>query len=202
MRASLTMIVLGVLTLGPVTSLAEAQFIKRVQVRVKQKVTERKAETEESLLTHSTEPADSVLHRVAQPVDSLAGRAGASAGSAIANLGRSGDAEASARISQALASGRVDLAGVGFEADGSALTPGSERELRALAGALVSSPGSYLVQGRSDPGTAAAQPSGENRAAMVKHWLAAHGVPADHLFAAGDGAGQPDKPVISVVRIQ
>jgi outer membrane protein OmpA-like peptidoglycan-associated protein len=199
---TLKTMVLGALTLSLMAAPAEAQILKRVQDRMKQKVTERKAETEESLVTHSTEPADSALGRVAAPVDSLMGRAGAGAGSALASLGRSGDAEAAAQISKELAAGRADLAGVAFERGSGALTPGSEAQLQALVAALSSSPGSYLVQGRADYGAMEPQPQGESRALTVKHWLAGHGVPVDQLFAAGAGAAQPGEPVISVVRVQ
>ena len=54
MQAILMTMVLGTLTLGLKAAPAEAQLGKRVQERLKQKVAERKAETEERLVTHAT----------------------------------------------------------------------------------------------------------------------------------------------------
>jgi len=200
------LLTIGLLATSVTVEQAEAQLLKRVAERVKQKVTERKLQTEESVLNHAAEPADSALAKVTSPVESLATRAGGGAGAAVGRLGR-GEGNASAevtRIRTELATGRAALPGVIFVPGTDAIDPSSGPSLQALASVLTESPGAFLVQARGDAG---AQPQdgirlGGARAAAIKSWLVSTGVPAERLFAAGDPAATPDGSMVSVVPMQ
>lgn len=185
---------------------ADAQILKRVTERVKQKVVEKKVQTEETALNHATEPADSALTRAAAPVESLTARAGGAAGAAVAGVGRSsgGASSEQARLREQLTAGRADLPAVQFESGSAALTPAGEPALAALAAVLLESPGPFLIQGRADPGAAPADAPlvASARATTVKAWLSANGVPPERIFAAGDGAAMPEQPLVTVVVIQ
>ena len=176
---------------------AEAQFTKRLTERIKQKVAEKKMQTEEAALNNAAQPADSAMARVAAPVETLTARAGGAAGSAVAGVGRRPDEEQQARVRlrEELAAGRADLLEVRFEPGTAALAAASEGPLRSLAAALTESPGAFLVQGRADPGAAPGDAPGvaSARAAGVKAWLVGYGIPAERIFAAGDGAAAPGR---------
>jgi outer membrane protein OmpA-like peptidoglycan-associated protein len=189
---------------GRVPSL-EAQFLKHVTERVKEKAAEKKAQTEESVLTRATEPADSALSKVAAPVESLAAKVGEGAGAAVAGLGRGQrQAEEQARLQQELATGRAALPAVQFSPGGDDIDPSSEPSLRVLAAVIAGSPSVYLIQARADAGTSPqiASEMGSARATAVKTWLMGNGIPAAQVFAAGDGAAIPDGPLVSVVLMQ
>jgi outer membrane protein OmpA-like peptidoglycan-associated protein len=177
-----------------------------VAERVKQKVAERKWQTEESLATRAAEPADSAMARIAQPVESLAARVGGAAGSAIGGAGRGNDGieEESARIGEALGAGRADLPDLRFEPGTATLAPEAEPHLAALAAALAASPGAYLVQGRADAGTAepGAAAVALARARAIKSLLVTTGVSAEQLYTAGDGLAAPDGALVTLLPMQ
>jgi outer membrane protein OmpA-like peptidoglycan-associated protein len=184
----------------------EAQLLKRVTERVKEKAAERKVQTEEGVLTRAVEPADSVMSKVSTPVESLAAQVGGGAGAAVGRIGRgkASQSEEEARLRLELAAGHADLPAVQFEAGSSAVDPSSQPSLQALAAVINASPGVFLIQGRADLGTAAQEASevANARAAAVKSWLVGNGVPAERVFAAGDGAAMPEAPLVSVVQMQ
>jgi outer membrane protein OmpA-like peptidoglycan-associated protein len=206
MRQILLLLTIGLLTASVSTERAEAQFLKRVKERVKQKVAERKLQTEEVVLSHAAEPADSALAKVASPLESLATRAGGGAGAAVGRLGR-GEGKASAeavRIREELAAGRAALPGIRFAPGADAIDPSSEPSLQALAAVITDSPGVFLVQARADAGALPqdALPLANARAAAIKAWLVGTGVPAERVFATGDVAATPDAPLVAVVPMQ
>ena len=201
----IAMLVGLVLILGTAPS-AEAQFLKQVTERVKQKAAERKAQTEESVVSRAAEPADSALAKVSAPVESLAAKAGGTAGAAVGRFGRGqpGQAEEQARLQQELATGRAALPAVQFAAGTGEIDPSSEPSLRALATVIAGSPTVYLIQARADAGTSPeiVPDLAGARAAAVKSWLVGNGTPGAQVFAAGDGAAMPDGPLVSVVVMQ
>jgi outer membrane protein OmpA-like peptidoglycan-associated protein len=196
----------GLLAASVTAERAEAQLLKRITERVKQKVTERKAQTEEAVLSHAAEPADSAMAKVTSPVESLATRVGGGAGAAVGRMGR-GEGKASAeatRIRQELSTGRAALPGIMFVPATDAIDPSSEPSLQALAAVITESPGAFLVQARADAG---AQPKdglqlAGARAAAIKTWLVGTGVPAERVFAAGDATATPGAPAVTVVPMQ
>jgi len=200
------LLTIGLLAASVTTERAEAQFLKRVKERVKQKVAERKLQTEEAVLSHAAEPADSALAKVTSPVESLATRAGGGAGAAVGRLGR-GEGKASAeasRIRVELAAGRATLPGIRFAPGTDAIDPSSEPSLQALASVIAESPGAFLVQARADVGALPqdALALANARAAAIKAWLVGTGGPAERVFATGDAAATPDAPVVTVVPMQ
>jgi outer membrane protein OmpA-like peptidoglycan-associated protein len=200
------LLTIGLLAASVTTERAEAQLLKRITERVKQKVTERKAQTEEAVLSHAAEPADSAMAKVTSPVESLATRVGGGAGAAVGRMGR-GEGKASAeatRIREELAAGRATLPGVAFVPGADAIDPSSEPSLRALATVIAESPAAFLVQARADAGAPpqdALQLAGA-RATAIKTWLVGNGVPADRVFAAGDATAMPNAAPVTVVPMQ
>lgn len=187
------------------TERAEAQFLKRVKERVQQKVAERKMQTEENALNRAAEPADSALAKVASPVDSLTAHVGGAAGAAVGRLGRGPDQSAEEdRLRAELTTGRASLPAVQFAPGTDGVAPGAEPSLKALATVITGSPGAFLIQGRADadgqPDNAALLANA--RAGAIKTWLVANGVPAERVFAAGDGVAAPGAPLASVVSMQ
>jgi outer membrane protein OmpA-like peptidoglycan-associated protein len=200
------LLTIGLLSASVTPERAEAQLLKRVAERVKQKITERKQQTEESVLSHAAEPADSAFAKVTSPVESLATRAGGTAGAAVGRLGRGEDKTSAevTRIRQDLAAGRASLPGVVFFPGTDAIDPASGPTLQALAAVLSESPGAFLVQARGDAGAqpqAALQMAGA-RATAIKGWLMSAGVPAERVFAAGDPTAAPDASLVTVVPMQ
>ena len=197
------------LTIGLVASSitaerAEAQFLKRVKERLQQKVVERKMQTEENALTRATEPADSALAKVGSPVDSLTARMGGTAGAVVGRLGRGQDQSAEEdRLRAELAGGRAALP-ARFVPGTDGLDPASEPSLKALAMVMSTSSGAFLIQGRADPETEPenAPLLANARAGAIKTWLVTSGVPADRVFAAGDGVAMQEGPLASVVLMQ
>ncbi|HEY7637924.1 MAG TPA: OmpA family protein [Gemmatimonadales bacterium] len=185
---------------------AEAQLLKRVTERVKQKVAERKQQTQEAVLNRAAEPADSALAKVTSPVESLAARAGGGAGAAVGRLGRGEGmgSEETTRIREELAGGRVSLPNITFVPGTDAIDPASEPSLQALAAALAQWPSPVLIQARGDAGASpqdAVQVAGA-RATAIKAWLVGSGVPAERVFAAGDATAMPDAPTVTVLPMQ
>ena len=184
----------------------EAQFLKRLKERVKQTAAERKAQTEENVLTRTTEPADSLMAKVSTPVESLAARAGGEAGAAVGRLGRgnASQSEEEARLRQELATGRAALPAVQFQTGAGVIDPASEPSLRALTVVITGSPSAFLIQGRADAGSSpqVASELANARATAVKNWLVGNGIPGAQVFAAGDGVAMPDAPLVSVVLMQ
>ncbi len=204
MRIVAVLITFGIALGTALPGRLEAQFLKRVTERVKEKAAERKVMTEESVLNRTTEPADSVMSKVSSPVESLAAKVGGGAGAAVGRIGRGKAAEEEARLRQELATGRAALPGVAFQPGASALDPSSETSLQALAAVITGSLGVFLIQGRADSGTASenATELAAARAAAVKNWLVANGVPAERVFAAGDGSAGPEAALVSIVQMQ
>ncbi|HJU72435.1 MAG TPA: OmpA family protein [Gemmatimonadaceae bacterium] len=201
MRHFLTISLLGALAL-PIAS-AEAQLPKRISQAIKQKVSDRKREMEDSITKRATEPVDSALVR-ASKVDSLAAKASAKASAMVSTVGRGKQMSAEEKaLRGALAAGRLDLTDLAF-ARGKSDPIISPEALQLLAKVLGDLPNVYLVQGRADAGMAkaAAQKLAEKRALAFKTALVAQGVPAERLFAAGDGSAQPGGALASVLRVQ
>jgi len=206
MRRIVFQLLIGLLLASAITERVEAQFLKRVKERVKQKVVERKLQTEENAVNRAAEPADSAMAKVTAPVESLTARVGAKAGAAVGRLGRGKEepSEEQARLRQELAMGRAELPGVRFVPGADALDPSSEASLRSLAAVMTESPGVFLIQGRADPGAAPtdAPQLANARAAMIKGWLLGNGIPAERVFAAGDGVAAAEAPLVTVVPMQ
>jgi outer membrane protein OmpA-like peptidoglycan-associated protein len=201
MRAILFLFVVGQVAASVAAPPAQAQLLKRVTERVKQKVEERKLQTEESAISRAAEPADSALARMTAPVESLATRVGGGAAAAVGGLGRGTDATAEAmRLRDELAAGRAELPAIRFQAGTPALDPSCETALRSLAMALTQLPGVFLVQGRADAGASEAEalPLGAARAAAIKAWLVDNGIGPDRVFATSDGTAAPDAPLATV----
>jgi outer membrane protein OmpA-like peptidoglycan-associated protein len=206
MRPILFVLTIGLLASPAAAGSAEAQFISRVTERIKQKVAERKLQAEEGAVGHAAEPADSAMAKISAPVESLTARVGGAAAAAVGGLGRGKDAaqQEATRLRQELATGRADLPAVQFEPGTATLDPSSELALQPLSLVLTESPGAYLVQGRADHGTSPPVVSAlaAARAAAIKSWLVATGIPAERVFAAGDGAAAPEAPLVTVVSTQ
>ncbi len=200
MRSFVRLLVIGLLAL-PATPPLQAQFSKKLTERIKQNASLRRQQTEENLLARAAEPADSAMERIASPVDSAAARAAGKAGKAVSAVGRGAGAAEEARIREALAGGRADLPAVQFERGGDAIAPASEPTLAALARVLAGTPGVFLIQARADAAIAGqkAQRMADGRAAQVKARLVGAGVPAERVFAAGDGGPGSS---LSVLRVQ
>ena len=166
----------------------EAQLIDRITQRAKDKVTERKAQTEENLVERATEPVDSALERAVSPLDSLvASGAGAVAG-IVAKLGKPGadDEAETAQLSEQLAAGQAELAEVQFAFGSTEPLESSARQLRALATALRQSPASYLLEGRALEDEAEdAAGLGKMRAMVIREWLAQEGIDPESLRVMG-----------------
>ncbi len=206
MRPILFVLTLGLLASPAAAGSAQAPFISRVTERIKQKVAERKLQAEESVVGHAAEPADSAMAKISAPVESLTARAGGAAAAAVLGLGHGKDAaqQEAARLRRELAAGRADLPAVQFVPGTATLTASSELALQPLSLVLTESPGAFLVQGRADPGTPPQEVStlAAARAAAIKSWLASTGIPADRVFAAGDGAAAPEAPLVTVISTQ
>ena len=206
MRKVAVLIALGIVLGTTPPSRVEAQFLSKVKERVKQKVVERKTQTEESVLDRAAEPADSAMARVLTPAESLAARAGGQAGAVVGRLGKrgGGQAEEEIRLRQELAAGQPALPAVGFEPGSATMGPPSETSLKALAVVMSDSPGVFLIQARADPGVPPQEAAqlAQARSTAIKSWLVANGIPAERVFAAGDGAAAPDAPLVSVVLMQ
>jgi outer membrane protein OmpA-like peptidoglycan-associated protein len=146
------------------------------------------------------------MARVTAPVESVTARAGGAAGVAVAGVGRGADGSGKdqAALRDELAAGQADLPAVQFESGTAALTPGSETALRRLAAVLTELPGAFLVQGRADPGAVPTDTPAiaAARAASVKAWLVANGIPGERMFAAGDGAAAPEQTLLTLVVMQ
>lgn len=205
MRAILFLFVVGQLAVSVVAPPAHAQFLKRVTERIKQKVEERKLQTEEGAVSRAAEPADSALARMAAPVDSLTTRVGGGAAAAVGGLGRGPDATVEAmRLRDELAAGRADLPAIRFQPGTAALDPSCETTLRSLTMALTELPGVFLVQARADAGASEAEalPQSAARAAAIKAWLVDNGIGPDRVFATGVGAAAAEAPLVTVVSMQ
>ena len=206
MRPIVFPLLIGLLAGAIATGRAEAQFTKRVLERIKQKVVEKKQQTEENAVSRAAEPADSVMAKLAAPVESLTARVGGKAGAAVGRLGRGkeGPSEEQDRLRQELAMGRAELPGVRFVPGADALDPSSEASLRSLAAVMTESPGVFLIQGRADPGAAPtdAPQLANARAAAIKGWLLGNGIAPERVFAAGDGVAAPEAPLVTVVPMQ
>jgi outer membrane protein OmpA-like peptidoglycan-associated protein len=193
---------LGALASVPPT--AHAQFLKRVTERIKENVAARKQQTVDNALARAAEPADSAVEKVLAPADSAAARAGGKAGKAVAGIGRGAGAAEEEQIRQQLAGGRADLVSVTFAPATADISPSSEPSLTALANVLATSPQTFVILARGDPGgdPSTARQLGDARAGMLKAWMLQHGVPAERLFAAGDAAAEPGMAQASVVAMQ
>lgn len=206
MTSTLPMSIAVALASLVVTTTVEAQLTRRIVDRVKTKVQERKLQTEDSLVARAAEPADSVLVRVTAPVESTASRLAGGAAGAVGSIGRggSGTAAEAARLREQLAAGRAELEQVRFAPGEPTLDPSSDASLQALAMALADSPGVFLVRARPDAEATGldAGSLGEARAASVKAWLLANGVPGDRVFATGDVASTPGVALVSVTPMQ
>ena len=190
MRALRFLLIAGLIA-GNSPTPAQAQFTRRVTERIKQAASEKKRQTEENAVNRAAEPADSALARVAAPVESVTAEAGGTAGAAVGRIGRRKDrsTEEEARIRKELAAGRADLPGISFEPGSTAIAAASDASLRALVRIMTDSPGVFLIQVRPNPGDPSSPPQlAGPRASAVKSWLVSNGIPAERVFANGEGA--------------
>lgn len=181
---------------------ADAQLVKRIAQAVKQKVSDRSKELQDSITKRATEPVDSVLVR-SNSVDSLASKASSKAGQAVSNAGRRSAMSAEEkRVRDNIANG-LELFSISFERNKSVIS-GSTEELQALVKQMLESPNALLVQGRADPGMsrAAAQRLAEQRALALKGALVSQGIQANRIFTAAGGVAQPGMAPLFVQRIR
>lgn len=181
---------------------ADAQLAKRISQAVRQKVSARSQELQDSMTKRATEPVDSALVR-SNSVDSLASKASSKAGQAVSNAGRRTALSAEEkRVRDGIANG-LELVSISFERNKSVIG-GSTEELQALTKQMLESPNAILVQGRADPGMsrAAAQRLAEQRALALKAVLVAQGIQANRIFTAAGGVAQPGMAPLFVQRIR
>ena len=182
---------------------ADAQLVKRISQAVKQKVSDRSKELQDSVTKRATEPVDSALVR-ANVVDSVASKASAKAGQAVGQAGRrSGMGAEEKSVRDGLAAGGFDLT-ANFERNKSIISGPTTGMMQALAKVLAESPNAILIQGRADGGLsrAAAQKLGEQRALAMKAELVSQGIQANRIFTAAGGVAQPGMAPLFVQRIR
>jgi hypothetical protein len=198
------MLLLALLITSAGASVAPAQILDKVRQQVKQKISGAKMRLEDSVATHATQPLDSVLTRAVRPVDSTTARAGGDASSIVTKAIRRKESTAQERrIRDGLASGRLELASVTFDAE--IPSASSRSELDVLAGVLASLPNMFLIQIRPEVAGAPGAPAktiADQRAAALKAWLVSRGVPAARVFATSDGEPAASGALVTVIRLQ
>jgi outer membrane protein OmpA-like peptidoglycan-associated protein len=161
--------------------------LRRVKAEAKKRVADRKQTKE-----------DSIVVKAGDAVDSTVSRAERALTAAVDPQSRE-----ARRTRAALADGRLILGNVAF-VDGTAkLSPGSDEQLAHLAAALSDVRGTFLVESHVVPNANAkvAKALSDRRAAAVKAWLVAAGIPSQRLFTMGLGATRlPER--IEIARMQ
>jgi outer membrane protein OmpA-like peptidoglycan-associated protein len=95
-----------------------------------------------------------------------------------------------------LKTGRLKVYGITFDTAKDTIKPESTPTLESLAKALKAGGGQYTIDGHTDSQGADDYNQGlsERRAASVKAWLVAHGIPDASLTTAGFGESAPIQP--------
>ena len=180
---------------------AHAQSVlKRIKDQTTKRVEERKAKLDSVVVSTAGGAVDSALAKSGRGADAVVNKVGDVANTAIATteqgvkkavgVGRDPVKEISTR----LASGRAVFDDVRFVTGADQLDPSASEVLKHLAAAIVATPGTFLIEGHTDPipPPGDAQGLSQRRAAAVKAQLAANGVPAERLLAVGYGATRPN----------
>lgn len=167
---------------------ADAQSVLwRLKDEARRRVTDRKQAKE-----------DSIVARAGDAVDSTVSRAERAFTASVNPQSRE-----ARRTRAALEEGRLVLEKVSFDAGSAALAAGSEAQLAQLAAALSEVSGTFLVEAHVAPNanSRSAKALSDKRAAVVKTWLVAAGIPAQRLFTIGVGSERPPER-IEIARMQ
>ncbi|HJR64482.1 MAG TPA: OmpA family protein [Gemmatimonadaceae bacterium] len=198
MRAS-TRLVLGLVALvalgGGTPPVASAQsVVHKVKRAAKQKVAHQRERTEQAIVDDAVEPLDSTLTRA----DSALTRA---AREVMATL--RGEPREVRRLARALRRGRAVLDDVTFLDAGEQLDSASAKQLVALAQAMATVEGAFVIAAHTERLGTGLEPASlsARRAAIVRAWLVAAGVPEERLFTQGHAAVRPTAR-IEVRRLQ
>lgn len=174
-------------------------ILKRIKDQTTRRVEDRRAKLDSAVLKTTGGAVDSALAKSGRGADAVVNKAGDVANTAIATTEKGvknvvGVADPAHDISTKLASGRAVFADIRFAPGADQIDPASGDVVKHLAAAIVATPGTYLIEGHTDPtpSPADAQALSQRRAATVKMQLVAAGVPADRLLAVGYGATRPD----------
>jgi outer membrane protein OmpA-like peptidoglycan-associated protein len=189
---------LAVWSAAPETAQAQG-ILKRIKEQTTKRLEDRRAKLDSSVMKTTGGAVDSALAKSGRGADAVVTRAGDVANTAIATTEKGlknvvGVADPASDISTRLATGRAVFDDIRFAQGADQLDPSSAEALKRLATAIVAAPGTYLIEGHTDPAPspADAQALSQRRAAAVKTQLVANGVPADRLLAVGYGATRPN----------
>ncbi|MEW5918710.1 MAG: OmpA family protein [Gemmatimonadota bacterium] len=184
-RFALASLIAGIALLP---SNADAQSVlRRLKDEARRRVTDRKQAKE-----------DSIVARAGDAVDSTVSRAERALTASVNPQSRE-----ARRTRAALEEGRLVLEKVSFDAGTATLAAGSDAQLAQLAAALSEVSGTFLVEAHAAPNAnaRAAKALSDKRAAAVKTWLVAAGIPAQRLFTIGVGSERPPER-IEIARMQ
>ena len=178
---------------------AHAQSIlKRIKDQTVKRVEERKAKLDSTVMKTTGGAVDSALAKSGRGADAVVAKAGNVANTAISatenTVKQAVVNDPVGDLAGRLAKGRAVLDDVRFVAGSDQLDPSAAESLKRLAGAIVATPGTYLIEAHTEalPPPGDAQSLSQRRAAAVKAQLAANGVPAERLLAVGYGATRPN----------
>ena len=104
---------------------------------------------------------------------------------------------------ESLAAGRLELTSLTFDAE--IPSDASRAQLEALGRVLASLPNTFLIQVRHELGATSGSTTTtltEQRAAALKAWLVARGVPSARLFGATDNQGSSSGALVVLIRLQ
>jgi len=183
---------------APATAQGQS-ILKRVRDQAAKRVAEGRAKIDSTVMKTTGTAVDSAVSKTNRGADAAAGRVTNVANGALAATERGvakafGGSAPKDDLATRLAAGRVVLDDVRFVAGADQLDPSSDATLKSLASALVSTTGTFLIEGHTDASVdaALAQPLSQQRASAVKSRLVAGGVPAERLLAVGYGATRPN----------
>ena len=179
---------------------AQAQSIlKRIKDQTTKRVEDRRAKLDSTVMTTTGGAVDSALAKSGRGADAVVTKAGDVANTAISTTEKGvksvvGASDPAHEMATRLASGRAVLEDIRFVQGADQLDPSCADVLKQLAAAIVATPGTYLIEGHTDPlpPPGDAQALSQRRAAAVKTQLVANGVPGDRLLAVGYGATRPN----------
>ena len=199
-RTNLGTVLAAALGLSVVTpARADAQdLLKKIRQQAAQRLEERKAKVDSAVVKMAAGAVDSTLEKTSRGADAVVGKVESVAGGAITKTER-GLRQAVARddgseeLAAQLATGHAVVREIRFAANSDQLVESAIAELKRLAKALAATPGTFLVEGHTDPldTPETARALSERRASAVKAHLVADGVPAARLLAVGYGATRP-----------
>lgn len=179
---------------------AQAQSIlKRIKDQTTKRVEDRRAQLDSTVLQTTGGAVDSALAKSGRGADAVVTKAGDVANTAISTTEKGvksvvGASDPAHEMATRLAGGRAVLEDIRFVQGADQLDPSCADVLKQLAAAIVATPGTYLIEGHTDPlpPPGDAQALSQRRAAAVKTQLVANGVPGDRLLAVGYGATRPN----------